>query len=989
LTSHESGTSGFIGRRQELAVLIAALDDALAGRGRLVMLAGEAGIGKTRIVQELASHAESLEVQVLWGWCYEREGAPPYWPWVQPIRHYINVVDPQQSRSEMGPGAADIAEVVPEVRQTLPDLDPAPALEPDQARFRFFDSIATFFKNAAQAQPLMLVLDDLHWADRPSMLLLEYMASQIGDSRVMMVGTYRDIEITGHHPLSETLAQLSREPVCRREHLGGLDLEETGRFIESSTGRVPSTNLVEAVHSHTEGNPFFTAEVIRLLSDQGELEVAQKGGIGSIRIPEGVREVIGQRLNRLSDSCNQVLTMASVIGREFKFGLLKILDSDASEEALLEMVDEAVAARLIEESPGGIDQYRFSHALIQQTLSEQLTTSRRVRLHARLAHALDELYGDNPRDHVAELAYHFAEALPVTGPEKSVHYSLLAGERALATYAYEEALAHFQQALNLKEYQPVDSETATLLFGLGRAQAATHTHQLEEAVSNLRRAFDYHAENGEVGQAVAIAEYPIPTLAGHHSGTPQLILDALALVQPDSHEAGRLLSQYGIAVGQEEGNYRGAQTAFAQALKVAQKMGDAALEKRTLAYAAQADFFLLRQTECIDKAVRALEIGHHSGDLRSEVIAHYSAMNALHPLGDLEGARRHAKAMLPIAERLGERFWLASALTRCEIVARLEGDWRTARNFSDRGLAVSSRDPRILSSRVLLEYQVGNYDQAEICLKPLIEELGKSTPEPSALYAYTAITLQVVARMTGRTDHLDIAKTASETVLSSPSVNPLFATRANAGLALTAVMQGDAATATKLYAALKPVEGTMLSNGFLAVDRLLGLLSQTMGNLEQSAGHFENALTFCRKAGYKPELAWTCCDYADTLLDRNGAGDRAQAMSLLDESLAISADLGMRPLAERVAARQERAEAQPVRAPAYPDALTQREAEVIRLVAAGKTDREIAEELIISVNTVGNHVRSILSKTNSANRTEAARYAARRGLGPDEDLDGE
>ena len=209
--------------------------------------------------------------------------------------------------------------------------------------------------------------------------------------------------------------------------------------------------------------------------------------------------------------------------------------------------------------------------------------------------------------------------------------------------------------------------------------------------------------------------------------------------------------------------------------------------------------------------------------------------------------------------------------------------------------------------------------------------------------------------------------------------------RANAGLAITAALRGDTAMATKQYSLLNPEEGTMLSSGFAGVDRLLGLLSQTMGNIGQASAHFEDGLAFCRKAGYHPELAWTCFDYAETLISRKGEGDRAKAMSLLEESLAISSELGMRPLMERVAALQERAEAQPVRAPTYPGGLTQREVEVIRLVAAGKTDREIAEELVISVNTVGNHVRSILNKTNSANRTEAATYATRRGLGPDED----
>jgi predicted ATPase len=209
--------SAFVGRQREMDELKAALEDALAGHGRLVMLAGEPGIGKTRTARELAAYAETRGAQVLWGWCYEEAGAAPYWPWLQPLRSYIQQQDPEQLRSQMGVGAADIAEIIAEVREKLPGLEAPPALEPEQARFRLFDSIATFLKNAAQTQPLVLVLDDLHWADKPSLLLLQFLARQLAGSRLLLVGCYRDVELSRQHPLSEALAQLSREPVFQRQ----------------------------------------------------------------------------------------------------------------------------------------------------------------------------------------------------------------------------------------------------------------------------------------------------------------------------------------------------------------------------------------------------------------------------------------------------------------------------------------------------------------------------------------------------------------------------------------------------------------------------------------------------------------------------------------------------------------------------------------------------------------------------------------------------
>jgi predicted ATPase len=207
-------------------------------------------------------------------------------------------------------------------------------------------------KNAAQSQPLLLVLDDLHWADKPPLLLLQFLARELGSSRLLVLGCYRDVELSRQHPLSETLAQLSREPVFQRQPLRGLSREDARSFIESAAGMQPSQKLVEAVYTHTEGNPFFMTEVIRLLSEGRGLTWEESAGPSSIGIPEGVREVIGQRLNRLSDRCNQALTMASIVGRGFDFKLLRILSSEASDEELLRALDEALKAHLIEELPG-------------------------------------------------------------------------------------------------------------------------------------------------------------------------------------------------------------------------------------------------------------------------------------------------------------------------------------------------------------------------------------------------------------------------------------------------------------------------------------------------------------------------------------------------------------------------------------------------------------------------------------------------------------
>ena len=239
--------------------------------------------------------------------------------------------------------------------------------------------------------------------------------------------------------------------------------------------------------------------------------------------------------------------------------------------------------------------------------------------------------------------------------------------------------------------------------------------------------------------------------------------------------------------------------------------------------------------------------------------------------------------------------------------------------------------------------------------------------------------IAAVARITGLPDHTEVAMAAAESVLSEPAVRPYLTISAKAGLTLLAVQKGDRCAAEEKYAYLLTQRGTMVST-VSSVDRLLGLVCQTMGNPNQAMAHFEDALAFCRKAGYRSELAWAGCDYADALTQRGGSGDDPMAMALLEESLAISTELGMIPLIERVVSRQEAKNTLPYAASANSDGLTQPEVEVIRLIASGKTNPEIATELVISVRTVANHVASIFNKTGSANRATAATYASRNGL---------
>ena len=686
----------FVGRQQEMGELKACLEDALSGRGRLVTLVGEPGIGKTRTAQELATYAGLRGAQVLWGRCYEEQGMPPYWPWVQAIRSYVREREREQLRSEMGAGAASIAEVVSDVKERLPDLQPLPQTEsPEQARFRLFDSITAFLKAASQRQPLVMVLDDLHWADQPSLLLLQFVARELGNSRLLLMGTYRDVELSRQHPLAESLGELTRERLFQRVLLRGLTRQDVVRFIEVTAGVAPPSGLAEAVHTHTEGNPLFVTEVVRLLVQEGEL--TQESGTRdswTVRIPEGVREVIGRRLNRLSQRCNDTLTIASVIGREFTLDQLKPLIDDLTEDRLLDVLEEALAARVIEELPQAVGRYQFTHALIQETLTEELTLTRRVRLHARIAKTLEQLYADNLEARAAELAHHFAEAEAVLGVEKLVEYSVLAGGQALATFAYEEAAGHFQRALGSKEGQPMDAVMASIYAGLGRARAATaRRHQIQDVLSDLGRAFDYYVEAGDVARAVAVAECPLPNFMGRLEGATERVASALKLVPADSHEAGRLLSRYSRLIGIEKSDYASAKEAFDRALVIAQREGDLTLEMQALAGFAYIAQFHHQREEGLERSLRAIDLAQQANDLYAEVQARVSACYFHYVLGQPQDSHRHASAALTVAERLRDRFWLGASLTRSQVLAVTLGDWAIARELGNRGLLVARRTP--------------------------------------------------------------------------------------------------------------------------------------------------------------------------------------------------------------------------------------------------------------------------------------------------------
>jgi DNA-binding SARP family transcriptional activator len=820
-------TATFVGRERELGALLAALDDALAGRGRLVLIGGEPGIGKSRLAEELATTAAGRGARVVWGRCWEGGGAPPYWPWAQAIRSCTGEQLPTESS----------------------------AASPEHARFQLFDSITRLLEDVSRTRPLVLVLDDLHWGDTDSLQLLEYVSRELDEMPILLVGTYRDVELSRRHPLAQTLGELARRSRFVRLLLRGLSLDDVAEFIEATSSVVPDPAFVSAVHEQTEGNPFFVKEVVQLVTEEG-----------SSRIPDGVREAIGRRLERLSESCNESLRIASALGRDFSLVQLTRLVDDLTEDELLEALEEGLAAHLIEELPESPGRYRFTHALIQGTLADELSLTRRARLQARIAEVLEELYGGQAPAHAAELAHHFAEAETVLGPEKVVRYSKLAGEAALAAYAPEQALQHFERALAARGDRAMDDEGAELLFGLGRAQLGTLTQaELPPAVSSLRKAFDYYIESGDAARAVAVASFPLPLSLGfHYTDAPHWISSALTLVPPDSHEAGALLTQHGGFIGFLDGGYAEAERAFEGALAIAERDHDRGLEQRALALAAFVDAFHLRWESCLTMGARAIAVPPSSADPGIEIQARRSVGWALAATGDLQEGKLQMATALGLAQRLRGTWWVTSASFSNELFCMYEGDLSAARELSELGLAADPRDPRHLGLRAVLESELGDPDQTAAYLDRLQEFVADlAPPGPSAAYVFLSLATALTTGTVADDARLELGKAAAADVLALPRLSPALGLYARSAQALIAAQTGDAEAARALYGAIEPERGTASFFVPLSFDRVLGKLAATFGDFELAASHFEKGLAFCERAGYRPEHARTANDYAE------------------------------------------------------------------------------------------------------------------------------
>src|SRR3954453_7851684 len=451
----------FVGYERGLASLEDAREVALVGQGGLALVGGEPGVGKTRLADELARVAGARGGEVLWGRCPDAGGAPAYWPWIQVLRTLIAARDPVATRAELGAHVRELVQLMPELGDGLPDPAAVPIADAEELRFRLSDAVAGFLKRASASQPLVIVLDDLHAADHASIAMLRFVAPALLDAHVLIVGTYRDTEVGPDHPLSQALSELARRTDCVQLVLTGLSADDTAHFVELSAGIAPMPALATAIHDATSGNPLFVNELVRLLRSEDRLDELENAT--DLALPRAVGQVIGSRLENLSERCRQLLAVAAVIGGEFDLTLVQHA-GDTAVEDILEAIDEAVEARVIERSAGPEGTFRFLHELVRHALYEQLGTLERARTHAAVAAALEQLHSARLGPVVASLAYHCVAALPVGDALKAVDYLTLAGEAAAQQAASADAARCYLRAAEIARANAMPGDTGCELY---------------------------------------------------------------------------------------------------------------------------------------------------------------------------------------------------------------------------------------------------------------------------------------------------------------------------------------------------------------------------------------------------------------------------------------------------------------------------------------------------------------------------------------------
>jgi tetratricopeptide (TPR) repeat protein len=898
-------------RDQEMAQLRAGVDYALSGRGRLFLLTGEPGIGKTRLADELALYADLRGMRVLWSRCEEGGDTPAYWPWIQILRGCVQHGLTSESTRLIEAEIQNFDRWLPELIDARPSSDrPAEdGAREHPARFRLFDWMANLLRSAAQSQPLLLIVDDLHWSDEPTSSLISFLARTLRDAAIMTLVTSRDVEVRVRERLAGILRQLARE--CSHVPMRSLDEDGVSEMIKGLSGRSPTVSVVREVHRATGGNPLFVREVSSsLFADSPTINIGGRSDspLDRKNLSATVRSTIQGRLASLSQETEQALKLAAVLGGEFDLLILEDI-SEIGADDLLEALAEADSAGIVQGAPGKPGRFRFVHGLVRDQLYEAVPLSLRKRLHQRAAGTLERLSPASSESHLADIAYHYFESRgPSTAP-LAFEYAQRAADRALALSNHHEAIRLNKMALETWEILPgCDyAQRCDVLLSLADVQ---HKEGAEEAArAALREAAALAERNGDAQRfARAALGFPAaywPAPRGSDAGLVMLLRRALSMIEPGSVGLRAMLLARLAAELPEHGGVRQRRAVLmAEAVTAARQSGD----REALLYILSYRDWLLSGPALIEERLgNAAEIMNISNATENYACISRSALSraiSLLRIGDVERADVEAQSLEFVASQFHQPAleWRAYCYSAARSI--MEGRFEKGEELAQRCLSLGEQFENREISRIswcTLLLPFGEHGRlAEI--EAMALRAADERPESilfKALLSYLYCELGQIGKARLYFEEL-LAKDLSEFVGDDDFVGCL------AALAHVCATLRDTLHAARLYELLSPYAGRNVVLGPAAVlgsvSRYLGLLSATLGRWEQAYQHFHFALRFNQRIGAQPWAAYTRYDWARSLIEQGDPSTRHKAVELIDAVVNSAAALGMKRLAERAEA---------------------------------------------------------------------------------------